>query len=128
MKKVIYWILALAIIGGIVKSCEGCSSDKEKPNTTKQFHMNNSDGYYDGHYAYRSGMEWGNLEIKGNVWSAQGLQEMPFSGLEEFGYSGVIRGDELIVSCTMYGTNATGEVFAEFDGNNISSGGWTYRR
>ena len=103
-------------------------SNRTSYETTKATHQNNSDGYYNGHYTCRKGMEWGNLEIKGNVWSAQGVQEMPYSGLEEFGYSGVIRGNKLIVSSTMYGTNATGKVFAEFDGNKISSGGWTYKK
>lgn len=127
MKKVLYWILIFAAIGGITKSCESCSSDN-KETKSEQAHKNNNDGYYDGQYSFRRGMEWGELKIEGQAWIAQGVQEMPFSGLEQFGYSGVIRGTELIVNQTMYGTNATGEVFAEFDGNKISTGGWTYTR
>lgn len=112
------WFIILVIAGYIIGWVEKCSSTPESIP-----HSNNTDGYYDGQYSFRRGMEWGEITIEGQTWNAQGQM-----GYAQFGYSGTIIGNNLIVNRTVYGTNATGEVFAEFDGDNISSGGWTFQR
>ena len=119
----------IAFISAFLSMCLfiSCNMGEHSSTTESVPHSNNADGFYDGQYSFRRGMEWGELKIEGQAWIAQGLQEMPY-GLEQFGYSGAIKGTELVVNRTMYGTNATGEVYAEFDGNHISSGGWTYSR
>ena len=110
----------------MLAACGGGSSNSASSESNR--HADNSDGYYNGQYSFRRGMEWGEMEIKGDVWVAQGAQESWNGGVEQFGYSGSIRGEELVVNTTMFGANVTGCVFAEFDGRNISSGGWTYKR
>ena len=110
----------------MLAACGGGSSSSASSESNR--HADNADGYYNGQYSFRRGMEWGQMEIKGNIWVAQGAQESWNGGVEQFGYSGSIRGNELVVNTTMFGTNATGSVYAEFNGRNISSGGWTYKR
>jgi len=128
MKKSCFFKRFLPVVSAmlVLAACGGGSSSSESSESNR--HSDNADGYYNGQYSFRRGMEWGQMEIKGNVWVAQGSQESWNGGVEQFGYSGSIRGEELVVNTTMFGTNATGSVYAEFDGRNISSGGWTYKR
>lgn len=119
--------LSLALLLLFAWAFSSCNFNNEHTSGISNAHSDNADGYYNGQYSFRRGMEWGELKIEGQAWIVQGIQEMPY-GLEQFGYSGAIRGNELVVNRTMYGTNATGEVYAEFDGNRISSGGWIYCR
>ena len=131
MKKVLYWIMILAVIGGIGKSCESCSSDDNKEATTKQAHMNNSDGYYDGQYSFRRGLEHGDLEIRGDGWAVTYVDNDPITGsYSPHSFNGRIKGSNLVIGNVQYSYDYSyvGEIFAEFDGKNISSGGWTYTR
>lgn len=128
MKRILY-IIGISIPTIAIFMLLACSGADNHAVTTTEQHTGNVDGYYNGQYTFRRGQEWGNMEIDGDIWIAQGAQESPFSGgTELFGYSGSIIGNELVVNTTMYGTNATGEVYAEFDGKDISSGGWTYKK
>lgn len=119
--------LPLALLLLFAWFLSSCNFNDKNTSGIANTHSDNTDGFYDGQYSFRRGMEWGELKIEGQAWIAQGIQEMPY-GLEQFGYSGAIIGNELVVNHTMYGTNATGEVYAELDGNRISSGGWSYTR
>ena len=125
-KSFITRMLPMMVAVLMLAACGGGSSSSASSESNR--HADNADGYYNGQYSFRRGMEWGQMEIKGNVWVAQGTQESWNGGVEQFGYSGSIRGNELVVNTTMFGTNATGSVYAEFNGRNISSGGWTYKR
>lgn len=128
MKKSCFFKRFLPVVSAmlVLAACGGGSSSSASSESNR--HADNADGYYNGQYSFRRGMEWGQMEIKGNIWVAQGAQESWNGGVEQFGYSGSIRGNELVVNTTMFGTNATGSVYAEFNGRNISSGGWTYKR
>lgn len=130
MKKVVYWILFLAVIGGIGKACESSSSENEKTSSI-QAHLNNSDGYYDGHYSFRCGLEYGDLEIRGDGWAVTYVDKNPLTdSYSPHSFNGRIKGSNLIVGDAQYSYDYSyvGEIFAEFDGKNISSGGWTYTR
>ena len=68
MKKSCFFKRFLPIVAAmlVLAACGGGSSSSTSSDSNR--HSGNADGYYNGQYSFRRGMEWGELEINGNVW------------------------------------------------------------
>ncbi|MBR1792509.1 MAG: hypothetical protein IJ764_02590 [Bacteroidales bacterium] len=111
MKKVLYGILILAIIGGIAKSCESCSGSNNKSP--------------EGTYYYSSGNENGKIVVDKNkdfvITGRMGYTDVYYTGGIDSQNKLRIRGGDIP-------TNMLGMEFGEWDGDEIVSGGWTFKK